>query len=69
MSKLEVQVKHRKTASTKHCNCLKLRIQNTKIRGKKCEPNEEFDNLKGLFEKELASYNNKKQYEVEQQEI
>ncbi|PRP73428.1 hypothetical protein PROFUN_16701, partial [Planoprotostelium fungivorum] len=48
-------------ASTKHCNCLKLRIQNTKIRGKKCELNEESDNLKGLFEKELASYNNKKQ--------
>ncbi|PRP76573.1 hypothetical protein PROFUN_14751 [Planoprotostelium fungivorum] len=36
-------------------------IQNTKIRGKKCELNEESDNLKGLFEKELASYNNKKQ--------
>ncbi|PRP73727.1 hypothetical protein PROFUN_16646 [Planoprotostelium fungivorum] len=35
--------------------------QNTKIRGKKCELNEESDNLKGLFEKELASYNNKKQ--------
>ncbi|PRP74955.1 hypothetical protein PROFUN_15988 [Planoprotostelium fungivorum] len=42
-------------------DCLKLRIQNTKIRGKKCELNEESDNLKGLFEKELASYNNKKQ--------
>ncbi|PRP72996.1 hypothetical protein PROFUN_14659 [Planoprotostelium fungivorum] len=40
---------------------LKLRIQNTKIRDKKCELNEESDNLKGLFEKELASYNNKKQ--------
>ncbi|PRP82537.1 hypothetical protein PROFUN_04842 [Planoprotostelium fungivorum] len=40
---------------------LKLRIQNAKIRGKKCELNEESDNLKGLFEKELASYNNKKQ--------
>ncbi|PRP78244.1 hypothetical protein PROFUN_13854 [Planoprotostelium fungivorum] len=36
-------------------------IKNTKIRGKKCELNEESDNLKGLFEKELASYNNKKQ--------
>ncbi|PRP73326.1 hypothetical protein PROFUN_16386, partial [Planoprotostelium fungivorum] len=35
-------------------DCLKLRIQNTKIRGKKCELNEESDNLKGLFEKELA---------------
>ncbi|PRP72918.1 hypothetical protein PROFUN_16957, partial [Planoprotostelium fungivorum] len=42
-------------------DCLKLRIQNTKIRGKKCELNEESDNLKELFEKELASYNNKKQ--------
>ncbi|PRP74824.1 hypothetical protein PROFUN_09524 [Planoprotostelium fungivorum] len=42
-------------------DCLKLRIQNTKIRGKKCELNEESDNLKGLFENELASYNNKKQ--------
>ncbi|PRP72937.1 hypothetical protein PROFUN_16886, partial [Planoprotostelium fungivorum] len=30
-------------------DCLKLRIQNTKIRGKKCELNEESDNLKGLF--------------------
>ncbi|PRP74365.1 hypothetical protein PROFUN_16205 [Planoprotostelium fungivorum] len=40
-------------------DCLKLRIQNTKIRGKKCELNEESDNLKGLFEE--ASYNNKKQ--------
>ncbi|PRP73021.1 hypothetical protein PROFUN_17046, partial [Planoprotostelium fungivorum] len=27
-------------------------IQNTKIRGKKCELNEESDNLKGLFEKD-----------------
>ncbi|PRP82475.1 hypothetical protein PROFUN_09722 [Planoprotostelium fungivorum] len=36
-------------------------IQNTKIRGKKCELNEESDNLRGLFEKELASYNIKKQ--------
>ncbi|PRP73986.1 hypothetical protein PROFUN_16361 [Planoprotostelium fungivorum] len=42
-------------------DCLKLRIQNTKIRGKKCELNKESDNLKGLFENELASYNNKKQ--------
>ncbi|PRP78565.1 hypothetical protein PROFUN_13398 [Planoprotostelium fungivorum] len=50
MSKLEVQSKKQEN-----------RIQNTKIRGKKCELNEESDNLKGLFEKELASYNNKKQ--------
>ncbi|PRP87900.1 hypothetical protein PROFUN_02637 [Planoprotostelium fungivorum] len=42
-------------------DCLKLRIQNTKIRGNKYELNEESDNLNGLFEKELASYNNKKQ--------
>ncbi|PRP73281.1 hypothetical protein PROFUN_16752, partial [Planoprotostelium fungivorum] len=38
-----------------------LRIQNTKIRGKKCELNEESENLKGLFERELTTYNNKKQ--------
>ncbi|PRP78487.1 hypothetical protein PROFUN_13562 [Planoprotostelium fungivorum] len=37
------------------------RIQNTKIRGKKCELNEESENLKGLFERELTTYNNKKQ--------
>ncbi|PRP78484.1 hypothetical protein PROFUN_13559, partial [Planoprotostelium fungivorum] len=42
-------------------DCLKLCILYPKIRGKKCELNEESDNLKGLFEKELASYNNKKQ--------
>ncbi|PRP74540.1 hypothetical protein PROFUN_15672 [Planoprotostelium fungivorum] len=42
-------------------DCLKHRIQNTKIRGKKCELNEESENLKGLFERELTTYNNKKQ--------
>ncbi|PRP82478.1 hypothetical protein PROFUN_09725 [Planoprotostelium fungivorum] len=37
-------------------------LQNTKIRGKKCKKlNKESDDLKGLFEKELASYNNRKQ--------
>ncbi|PRP74603.1 exonuclease SbcC [Planoprotostelium fungivorum] len=34
---------------------------NTKIRGKKCDLNEESENLKGLFERELTTYNNKKQ--------
>ncbi|PRP78580.1 hypothetical protein PROFUN_13413 [Planoprotostelium fungivorum] len=47
-------------------DCLKPRIQNTKIRGKKCELNEESDNLKQLFEKELASYNNKKAVQLEE---
>ena len=42
-------------------DCLKHRIQNTKIRGKKCDLNEESENLKGLFERELTTYNNKKQ--------
>ncbi|PRP74944.1 hypothetical protein PROFUN_15067 [Planoprotostelium fungivorum] len=42
-------------------SCRGYRIQNTKIRGKKCELNEESENLKGLFEKELTTYNNKKQ--------
>ena len=42
-------------------DCLKHRIQNTKIRGKKCDLSEESENLKGLFEKELTTYNNKKQ--------
>ncbi|PRP73032.1 hypothetical protein PROFUN_16965 [Planoprotostelium fungivorum] len=42
-------------------DCLKHRIQNTKIRGKKCELNEESENLKGLFDRELTTYNNKKQ--------
>ncbi|PRP75423.1 hypothetical protein PROFUN_15696 [Planoprotostelium fungivorum] len=42
-------------------DCLKHRIQNTKIRGKKCELNEESENLKGLFERELTTYYNKKQ--------
>ncbi|PRP80087.1 hypothetical protein PROFUN_12241 [Planoprotostelium fungivorum] len=42
-------------------SCREYRIQNTKIRGKKCELNEESENLKGLFEKELTTYNNKKQ--------
>lgn len=42
-------------------DCLKHRIQNTKIRGKKCELNEESENLKELFERELTTYNNKKQ--------
>ncbi|PRP73902.1 hypothetical protein PROFUN_16514, partial [Planoprotostelium fungivorum] len=36
-------------------------IQNTKIGGKKCDLNEESENLKGLFERELTTYNNKKQ--------
>ncbi|PRP73041.1 hypothetical protein PROFUN_17031, partial [Planoprotostelium fungivorum] len=31
-------------------DCLKYRIQDTKIRGKKCDLNEESENLKGLFE-------------------
>ncbi|PRP74043.1 hypothetical protein PROFUN_16374 [Planoprotostelium fungivorum] len=42
-------------------SCRDYRIQNTKIRGKKCELNEESENLKGLFERELTIYNNKKQ--------
>lgn len=42
-------------------DCLKHRIQNTKIRGKKCDLNEESENLRGLFDRELATYNNKKQ--------
>ncbi|PRP73072.1 golgin subfamily B member 1 isoform 3, partial [Planoprotostelium fungivorum] len=42
-------------------DCLKHRIQNTKIRGKKCDLSEESENLKGLFEKELTTYHNKKQ--------
>ncbi|PRP87550.1 hypothetical protein PROFUN_00761 [Planoprotostelium fungivorum] len=41
--------------------CKLQRMQNTKIRGKKCDLNEESVNLKGLFERELTTYNNKKQ--------
>ncbi|PRP80287.1 hypothetical protein PROFUN_11765 [Planoprotostelium fungivorum] len=40
---------------------LKHKIQNTKIRGKKCELTKESKNLKGLFKRELTTYNNKKQ--------
>ncbi|PRP72976.1 hypothetical protein PROFUN_17030, partial [Planoprotostelium fungivorum] len=40
---------------------LKMSKLEVGVRGKKCELNEESDNLKGLFQKELASYNNKKQ--------
>ncbi|PRP76650.1 hypothetical protein PROFUN_14976 [Planoprotostelium fungivorum] len=48
------------TAPTKQC--LKHRIQNTKIRGKKCELNEESENLKGLFDRKLTTYNKKQCY-------
>ncbi|PRP82022.1 hypothetical protein PROFUN_03712 [Planoprotostelium fungivorum] len=42
-------------------DCLKHRIQNTKIKGRKCKLNEGSENLKGLFDRELTTYNNKKQ--------
>ncbi|PRP75046.1 hypothetical protein PROFUN_03882 [Planoprotostelium fungivorum] len=35
--------------------------KNTKIKGKKCELNEESENLKELYDRELTTYNNKKQ--------
>ncbi|PRP72864.1 Mature parasite-infected erythrocyte surface antigen (MESA) or PfEMP2, partial [Planoprotostelium fungivorum] len=50
----DVDIENDLSASTKHCRLLKA--QDTK-----CELNKESDNLKGLFENELASYNNKKQ--------
>ncbi|PRP76308.1 hypothetical protein PROFUN_14414 [Planoprotostelium fungivorum] len=50
-------------------DCLKHRIQNTKIRGKKCELNEESENLKRLFERELTIYSNKKQSEIKKVQV
>ncbi|PRP87273.1 hypothetical protein PROFUN_01535 [Planoprotostelium fungivorum] len=55
------RIRRRILQAAEDTDCLKHRIQNTKIRGKKCELSEESENLKGLFERELTTYNNKKQ--------
>ena len=40
--------------------CLKTRIEKSKIRGKKCKLGEASENMKCLFENEVKTYKNKK---------